>query len=70
MRHGTTGYLVPHGDTGALTDRMLELAGDTSLVERLGRGARAFATTLSWDAAAAATERHLAAVISKGGAPG
>lgn len=70
VRHGTTGYLVPHGDTGALTDRMLELAGDTSLVERLGRGARAFATTLSWDAAAASTERHLAAVISKGGAPG
>jgi glycosyltransferase involved in cell wall biosynthesis len=69
VRHGTTGYLVPHGDTGALTERMLELAGDASLVERLGRGARAFATTLSWGAAAASTERHLAALISKGGAP-
>jgi hypothetical protein len=46
---------------------MLELAGQPALVERLGRGARAFAETLSWDAAAAATERHLAGVIGKGG---
>ncbi len=70
VRHGVTGYLVPHGDVDALTRRMVELAGDVDLVERLGRGARAFATTLSWDAAAASTERHLAAVIAKGGATG
>jgi glycosyltransferase involved in cell wall biosynthesis len=69
VRHGVTGYLVPHGDQGALTGRMLEMAGDAELVERLVRGARAFATTLSWDAAAASTERHLAAVIGKGGGP-
>ena len=70
VRHGVTGYLVPHGDLQALTDRMVEVAGDPVLVERLGRGARAFAATLSWDAAAAATERHLAGVIGKGGGPG
>ena len=69
VRHGVTGYLVPHGDLQALSDRMVELAGDPVLVERLGRGARAFAATLSWDAAAAATERHLADVIGKGGGP-
>jgi glycosyltransferase involved in cell wall biosynthesis len=67
VRHGVTGYLVPHGDVAALTDRMVELAGQPVVVERLGRGARAFAETLSWDAAAAATERHLAGVIGKGG---
>lgn len=70
VRHGVTGYLVPHGDVDALMHRMVELAGDADLVERLGHGARAFATTLSWDAAAASTERHLAAVIAKGGAIG
>lgn len=69
VRHGSTGYLVPHGDVPALADRMVELAGDAELVERLGRGARAFAETLSWDAAATATERHLAMVIGKGGGP-
>ena len=70
VRHGVSGYLVPHGDVTALADRMVELAGDPQLVEGLGRGARAFAETLSWDAAAAAAERHLAGVIGKGGGPG
>jgi glycosyltransferase involved in cell wall biosynthesis len=69
VRHGETGYLVPHGAVQALADRMLEVAADRDLVERLGRGARSFATSLSWDAAAAATERHLAAVIAEGGGP-
>jgi glycosyltransferase involved in cell wall biosynthesis len=66
VRHGATGYLVPHGDVAALAERMLALARDPALVARLGEGARAFAATLSWDAAAAATARHLDAVIRKG----
>ena len=67
VRHGVTGYLVAHGDVPALADRMVELAAHPDVVERLGRGARAFAETLSWDVAATATERHLAGVIEKGG---
>ncbi len=67
VRHGETGYLVPHGDVAALADRMLALAGDPALVARLGRGARAFAEALSWERAAAATERHLERVIAQGG---
>jgi glycosyltransferase involved in cell wall biosynthesis len=59
VRHGTTGYLVPHGDVAALAARMLELAGDRELVERLGIQARAFAEGLSWDHAADATERWM-----------
>ncbi len=59
VRHQRTGYLVPHGDPDALARRMLELAADPALVERLGAEARRHAAGLTWDAAADATEAHL-----------
>lgn len=59
VRNGVTGFLVPHGDVAALADRLLALAGDAALVERLGQAARGFAEGLSWDAAARATLAHL-----------
>ena len=65
VRHGVTGYLVPHGDARALADRMLALAGDPALVERLGRAARSFAEGLSWDAAARATVAHIQQTIAE-----
>src|SRR5947199_126699 len=67
VRHGETGFLVPHGDERALADRMLALAAEPALVSRLGRGARAFAEQLSWERAARATEAHLQRVIAQGG---
>ncbi|MGH7607974.1 MAG: glycosyltransferase family 4 protein [Gemmatimonadales bacterium] len=67
VRHGVTGYLVPHGDWRALAERMLALAADAELTERLGRAARRFAEGLSWDAAARATEAHLQRVIGERG---
>jgi glycosyltransferase involved in cell wall biosynthesis len=60
-----TGYLVPHGDVAALADRMLALANDPARVEQLGRAAREFAESLSWDAAARATLAHLESTIGK-----
>jgi glycosyltransferase involved in cell wall biosynthesis len=68
VRHGVTGYLVPHGDAGALAERMLALAADPGLVARLGRAARVFAEGLSWEAAARATEAQLQRVIAQPGA--
>jgi glycosyltransferase involved in cell wall biosynthesis len=65
VRHGVTGYLVPHGDSRALAERMVALAGDPALVERLGRAARAFAEGLSWDSAARATVAHVQQVIAE-----
>jgi len=59
VRHGETGYLVPHGDAEALARRMVELAGSPELVARLGGAARSFAEGLSWDRAADATERWM-----------
>jgi len=66
VRDGQTGFLVPHGDPDLLARRMLELADDPALVNRLGKQARVFAEGLTWDAAAAATEAHLAQVIAEG----
>ena len=67
VRHGETGFLVPHGDVSALAERLLALAADPALVERLGQGARRFAEQLSWERAARATEAHLNRVIAQGG---
>jgi glycosyltransferase involved in cell wall biosynthesis len=64
VRHGETGYLVPHGDVNALAARMLELAGDPTLVARLGGAARRFAERLTWERSAAETERHLVDIIA------
>jgi glycosyltransferase involved in cell wall biosynthesis len=64
VRHMETGYLVPHGDVDALAARMLELAANPALVARLGAAARRFAERLTWQRAAAETERHLQDIIA------
>jgi glycosyltransferase involved in cell wall biosynthesis len=64
VRHGETGYLVPHGDVEVLASRMLELAGDPQLVSRLGAGARALAESLTWERTADETEAQLHAIIA------
>ncbi len=64
VRDGVTGFLVPHGDTDALAARMLELADSPALVGRTGAAARRYAEGLTWESAAAATERHLDDIIA------
>lgn len=66
VRDGETGFLVPHGDAEALAARMEQLAGDPALVARLGASARRFAESLTWEAAAAATEEHLQETLRAG----
>jgi glycosyltransferase involved in cell wall biosynthesis len=66
VRHGETGFLVPHGNAEALAARMQELAADPALVARLGASARRFAESLTWDAAALATEQHLQDTLKTG----
>jgi len=56
VRDGVTGFLVPHGQPEALAARMVQLAADPGLVERLGGQARRFAESLTWDDAADQTE--------------
>jgi glycosyltransferase involved in cell wall biosynthesis len=64
VRDGETGYLVPHGDIGAMAEAMGRLAADRSLVGRLGTRARCFAETFTWERAADETERHLQRVLT------
>lgn len=59
VRHGETGFLVPHADAPALAERMLALAEDPALVAQLGRQARAFAERLSWESTAGQTEEWI-----------
>jgi len=63
VRHGDTGFLVPHGDIEGLAARMVELADSPLLTARLGERARQFAEGLTWERTAAATERHLKDII-------
>jgi glycosyltransferase involved in cell wall biosynthesis len=63
VRHGVTGFLVPHGDVDGLAAKMIELADSPMLVGRLGEQARRLAEDLPWERAAAATERHLQDIV-------
>lgn len=67
VRHGETGYLVPHGDAAAMAFAMDKLAESRELVEQLGRQARVFAESFTWERAADETERHLSRLTGVGG---
>jgi glycosyltransferase involved in cell wall biosynthesis len=67
VRDGASGFLVPHGDLDAMARVMSRLAAAPDLVRSLGRQAREFACTFSWERAADETERHLGAVLQRGG---
>ncbi len=68
VRHGETGYLVPHGDVAAMAASMRNLSAERPLVERLGIAARRFAEGFTWQRAAEETAAHLREVVGKGGA--
>ena len=65
VRHGETGFLVPHGDVAAMAESMRYLSGERALVERLGIAARRFAEAFTWENAATETETHLREVVGK-----
>ena len=64
VRHGESGFLVPTGDVLEWSAALGRIAADATLRERLGRGARAFAETFSWERTAQETESHLGAVAA------
>ncbi len=64
VRHGLTGWLLPHGDSDALAEQMLALARDPAMVTQLGQAARAHAEHETWEDAADATAAHLSDLIA------
>jgi len=65
VRHGETGFLVPHGDVAALGSALDRFAQDPSLVARMGAAARTFAESFTWERCARETEAHLRAVVDR-----
>ncbi|MGI8546672.1 MAG: glycosyltransferase family 4 protein [Gemmatimonadaceae bacterium] len=61
---GDTGFLVPGSDVAAYAAAMRGLVESPELVTTLGRNARRFAETFTWDRAAAATLAHLQLVTN------
>ena len=66
VRDGQTGFLVAHGDTGAMAAAMGRLANSPALVAHLGAEARIFAESFTWERAADQTEQHLLRVAARG----
>lgn len=61
VRHGETGFLVPHGNVPALADAIATLVADPALRNQQGEAARRFALRYSWDHTADAIALALAA---------
>jgi glycosyltransferase involved in cell wall biosynthesis len=61
---GETGILVPHGDVDRLADAIESLLDDRERRASMGRQARAFAESFSWEASADAFEDVLRRVVA------
>ena len=70
VRHDETGWLVPWNDAPALAAALRRLATQPSLIARLGRAARSFAESLSWESAATQTAEHLDLTVRAAGRGG
>ncbi|HKN58438.1 MAG TPA: glycosyltransferase family 4 protein, partial [Gemmatimonadaceae bacterium] len=62
---GETGFLVPQNDPQAMTAAMRGIVQSPGLVEVLGRAARRFAETFTWERAANETLSHLEEVVAQ-----
>ena len=67
VRHGDTGFLVPHGNVTAMAGAFDQIAKSVALVTAMGAKARTFAETFTWTRAADETEDHLMSVVRSGG---
>ena len=64
VRDGETGFLVRHGDLGALAARLDQFAASPGLVAVMGAHARRFAESFTWERAAEQTAAHLGEIVA------
>ena len=65
VRHGETGFLVPHAEADAWARRLEQVAGDEALRERLSEAALRHAGRFSWERSARETEASLERVAAR-----
>ncbi|MEA1996183.1 MAG: glycosyltransferase, partial [Gemmatimonadota bacterium] len=65
VRDGVTGFLFAPGDVEDLAARILQVAHDETLRDKLGRAAREFAMGFTWDEAAESTLRYIEDILEK-----
>lgn len=66
VRHGETGFLVPHGDLAALEDRLRELLTDDPLWGRYSAAGLAWAARFNWDTMAEETLALIRRAVARG----
>lgn len=66
IKDGETGMLYPYGDIGNLVEKMIRLARDSQLRERMGAAARAWAGSFDWERVAALTVQLLTKQTGQG----
>lgn len=65
VRHGETGFIVPHGDVEALAGALERVMGPARR-DRMGRAARELAEEFSWDRVADSVEGFLESLARRG----
>lgn len=63
---GETGFLVPHGNISALTEKIEKIAGSIHTVTSMGQAGRRFAERFTWEKSADRTLSHLEQVVQRG----
>jgi len=63
--NGETGFLVPQNDPGAMAAAMRGIVKSPDLVDVLGKAARHFAESFTWERAADETLAHLEEVVAR-----
>jgi len=67
VRDGTTGLLVPYGDTPGLADALARVLSDVALRDRLARGGVEWAARFTWPDCGARSLEALTAGLPEGG---
>ena len=66
VRDGKTGYLFTPGDVAQFSARIVQIAGDPAMRERMAAAARDFALSVTWEEAARLTGEYIGKIVKLG----